>query len=81
MTLSPNEIASRILDVVNWSDFDGYGPLAEIDSAEFEVRTPDVVGSRIRVRNTDGSRHLQTITEWQPTSRIALQLCESPPLL
>jgi hypothetical protein len=71
---SPEEIAEQILDVSKWPTFQGYGPLPGIKSAEFEVRTQDVVGSRIRVTNLDGSSHTEEILEWQPGRRVVMQL-------
>jgi hypothetical protein len=70
----PEEIAGQILDVSKWPTFQGYGPLPGIKSAEFEVRTQDVVGSRIRVTNLDGSSHTEEILEWQPERRVVMQL-------
>jgi uncharacterized membrane protein len=81
LPLSPKEIGDQILNVANWTDFKGYGPLPGIEVAEFEVRTPEVVGSRIRVKNTDGSSHVEEIVEWQPNKIIRLYMSEfSPPL-
>jgi hypothetical protein len=81
LSFAPSEIAAQILDVSNWTDFRGYGPLPGIKSAEFESRTPEAVGSRIRVQNTDGSTHVEEITEWLPESRLALRMQEfSAPL-
>ena len=40
LPLTPDEIAEQILDITNWPDFQGYGPLPGIKTAEFEVRTP-----------------------------------------
>lgn len=81
LSLLPGEIAERILDLANWTDFRGYGPLPGIKAAEFEVRTPNIVGSRIHVTNTDGSRHVEEIVEWQPDHRLRLRMQEfSPPL-
>lgn len=74
LPVSPNEIAERILDVSNWTDFRGYGPLPGIRSAEFALRTPEVVGSRIQVCNTDGSSHFEEIVDWQPERRIQLNM-------
>jgi hypothetical protein len=74
LDLAPEEIARQILDVTKWSDFHGYGPIPGIKVAEFEVRTPDIVGSRIRVTNTDGSKHVEEIVEWQPDHRIQLHM-------
>lgn len=81
LPLSPEEIGDQILNVSNWTDFKGYGPLPGIEVAEFEVRTPEVVGSRIRVRNIDGSSHVEEIVEWQLDKIIRLYMSEfSPPL-
>jgi hypothetical protein len=78
---TPAEIAAQILDLTNWPDFPGYGPLPGIRAAEFELRTPDVVGSRIRVTNTDGSRHVEEIVEWRPDQRVRLKMHDfSPPV-
>lgn len=81
LALAPEEISEQILDVTKWLDFKGYGPLPGIKAAEFEVRTPEIVGSRIRVTNTDGSKHIEEITEWQPDKRIQLQMKEFSALL
>ena len=79
--LLPTDIAGRILDLANWTDFKGYAVLPGIKAAEYEVRTPGVVGSRIRVTNTDGSSHVEEIIEWQPDHSLRLQMKEfSPPL-
>lgn len=72
--LAPEEIAQQILDVTKWLDFKGYGPIPGISAAELEVRTPEIVGSRIRVTNTDGSKHVEEIVEWQPDCRLQLHM-------
>ncbi len=72
--LAHEDIARKILDVTKWTDFHGYGPLPGIKVAEFEVQTPGVVGSRIRVTNTDGSTHVEEIVEWQPDHRLRLHM-------
>ena len=77
----PEEIASQILDLSKWPEFNGYGPLPGIKQAEFETKTSEIVGSRIRVTNRDGSTHVEEIVEWQPTRRLRLHMHEfSPPL-
>ena len=76
LTLAPEDVARQILDLTKWPDFHGYGPMPGIKAAEFEIKTPDIVGSRIRVRNQDGSSHVEEIVEWQPTQRIRLRLKE-----
>lgn len=81
LALAPEHIARQILDLTKWHDFHGYGPIPGIKGAEFEVQTPGIVGSRIRVTNLDGSSHVEEIVEWQPDQRIRLQMKEfSPPL-
>ncbi len=81
LPLAPGDIASRILDVARWPDFAGSWPIPGIAAAEFEVRTPGVVGSRVRVTNTDGSSHVEEIVQWQPGESLRLQMKEfSPPL-
>lgn len=79
--LSADDIALQILDVANWPDFQGYAFLPGIQRAEFEVRTPQVVGSRIRVFNADRSSHVEEIVDWQPGRRLTLHMKEfSPPV-
>ena len=79
--LAPEDIARQILDLTKWPDFHGYGPIPGIKVAEFEVLMPEIVGSRIRVTNTDGSKHVEEIVEWQPAHRLRLHMKEfSAPL-
>jgi hypothetical protein len=79
--LAPEAIARQILDLTSWPDFNGYGPIPGIKSAEFEFQSPRIVGSRIRVTNRDGSCHIEEIAEWDPDHRIRLQMKEfSAPL-
>ena len=81
LPLAPEDIARQILDLTKWPDFHGYWPIPGIKVAEFDVQTPGIVNSRIRVRNLDGSSHVEAIAEWQPDHRIRLQMKEfSPPL-
>lgn len=77
----PEQIAEQILDIARWSSFQGYAVLPGISTAEFEIRTPEIVGSRIRVTSTDGSSHVEEIVEWEPDRRVRLNMREfSPPL-
>jgi hypothetical protein len=77
----PEQIARQILDISRWSSFQGYAVLPGIRTAEFEIRTPETVGSRIRIMNTDGSSHVEEIVEWEPDRRVRLNMREfSPPL-
>ena len=79
--MTPDEIAQQILDVTKWPDFQGYGPIPGIKTAEFEVRTANAVGSRLRVTNLDGSTHVEEIVVWRPDERLQLHMQNfSPPL-
>jgi hypothetical protein len=81
LPFSPQQIVDSILDLANWPKFEGYGPLPGIKTAEFEVRTPEIVGTRIRVTSTDGSRHVEEIVDWQPEERLQQRMSDfSPPL-
>jgi hypothetical protein len=71
-----DEIAQQILDLSNWSDFKGFGVLPGIRVAQFEVKTPEIVGSRIKVTNRDGSSHVEEIVEWRPDCRLTLHMTE-----
>jgi hypothetical protein len=74
-------VMQQNLDVNEWPGFAGYGPIPEIKEARFEVQTPEVVGSRIRVTNRDGSSHVEEIVLWQPPHRLKLVMSGfSPPL-
>lgn len=80
LPLAPQAIAAQILQLENWPKFAGFGPLPGIHSAEFEVQTPTVVGTRIRVQNRDGSSHVEEIVEWNPRERLLLRFGDfSPP--
>ena len=71
-----SEICTEILDTERWSEFEGYSILSGIKDAHFEVRTPEIVGSRIKVQNKDGSSHVEEIIEWDVANRIALRFQE-----
>lgn len=70
---SSSEIQKKIADVANWNSFSGYGVLPGIDAAAFEKRTPNLIGSQVRVRNTDGSEHVETILTWE-SETVVMQL-------
>ena len=81
LPLAPEDIARQILDLTKWPEFQGYWPIPGIKVAEFDVQTPGIIGSRIRVTNLDGSSHVEEIVEWQPDQRIRLHMKEfSTPL-
>jgi hypothetical protein len=81
LSIAPDVIAQHVLDVSKWPDFKGYAVLPGIKDAEFDVKTPGIVGSRIRVVTTDGSTHVEEIVGWQPDQRIEIHMKEfSAPL-
>lgn len=79
--LAPGEIVQRILNLTNWTDFKGFAFLPGIKAAEFEIKTPEIVGSRIKVTNTDGSHHVEEIVEWELDRRLTMRFKDlSPPV-
>jgi hypothetical protein len=78
---SAADIAANILNLAKWSDFKGYGVLPGIKSAVWEIKTPGIVGARIRVTNTDGSTHVEEIVAWEADHSVRLRMNEfSPPV-
>lgn len=78
---SASVITSTIADVDRWRDFKEYGFLPGIARAEYEVQTSNMIGSRIRVYNTDGSSHCEEIYAWVVGKRVAMKFCAfSPPV-
>jgi len=71
---SPQEIAALILDLDQWPNFEGWGPLPGIRRAAFEHRAERIVGSRIRCENTDNSAHTEHILVWDPARELRLRL-------
>lgn len=78
---SSQEICEEFLNLRRWPEFKGYSFLPGIKKAEFEVKTPAVVGSIIRVQNTDGSSHVEEIVVWDVDNQISMRFQDfSPPL-
>ncbi|MBP7693247.1 MAG: SRPBCC family protein [Anaerolineales bacterium] len=74
-------ICAGLADTSRWSEFSGNGILPGIQSAQYEQRTAAMVGSRIRVRNTDGSEHVEEIYAWVEGQAVGMRLQEfTPPL-
>lgn len=81
LAVAPTAIMAAIADVTRWRDFKGYGFLPGIARAEYEVRTSNMIGSRIHVQNTDGSSHCEEIYAWVAGQRVAMKFCDfSPPV-
>lgn len=78
---SPQELCAEFLDTDRWPEFEGYLFLPGVRMAEVVMRTPEIVGTRIRVQNTDGSSHVEEIIQWDVPGRIAVKFGEfQPPL-
>lgn len=74
-------ICAEIADVARWREFKGYGLLPGIADAVYEQRTETMIGSRVRVRNTDGSGHVEEFYAWEPTKQVAMKFDDfTPPL-
>ena len=67
-------ICTEIADMSRWSEFNGHGPVPGIANAEYETRTPSMVGSRIRVQNEDGSTHVEEILAWEAGEKVVMRL-------
>ena len=77
---TPDEILAGITDLARWAEFEGFGILPGIEEARWETRTEDMVGSRIAVRNTDGSSHVEEIRVWEPERVVMVLQDFVPPL-
>ena len=77
----PRELCVELLELERWPEFKGYAFLPGVESARFEIKTPQILGSRIQVRNTDGSSHVEEIIEWDVDNKVAIRFQEfDPPL-
>lgn len=79
VTAAPADVFAAILDLRNWPLFRGYGPLPGIVEATVPEGTPITVGTRIRVRNTDGSVHHERVVELDPGVRYRVTMELVPP--
>ncbi len=78
---SANVICAEIANLDRWPEFEGYAFLPGIQSATFEKQTEDMLGTRIRVLNKDGSTHVEEIYAWEVGQKVSMKLHEfSPPL-
>lgn len=78
---TPQAMCAAFLDLNRWPEFKGYALLPGIRAAHFQTRTPNLVGSRIQVHNTDGSSHLEEIIAWDEATGLAVKFHSfSPPV-
>lgn len=73
---SSEEICSILIDTDRWTEFTGYSIIPGIKSAHFEIKTPAITGSRIKVENSDGSSHIEEIIEWEIDSKATFKFHE-----
>lgn len=74
LPIPAEKIAEQMLDLAKWPEFEGCWPIPGIKQAEFEVRTPEIIGTRIRVTNLDGSSHAEEIVQWEPGRILQLRM-------
>lgn len=75
----PERVFAYIVDLSKWPLFTGYGPLPGIAEASVEGGTVGL-GSRIRVRNTDGSVHHEVVEVFEPGRRYVIRMELAPPV-
>src|SRR6185503_11093076 len=75
----PQEVLDFICDLSQWPLFRGYGPIPGIVEARLPEGERMAVGSRVRVRNTDGSVHHEVVTRLEPGRSFAVRMELSPP--
>jgi uncharacterized protein YndB with AHSA1/START domain len=76
---SPARVFACIVDLAQWPSFRGSGPVPGIAEATLEEGGSLRTGSRVRVRNTDGSVHHEMVTELVPGRRYAVRMEVAPP--
>lgn len=74
---TPDQAFAFVVDLTRWPLFRGYGPLPGIVEATCEG--PLALGSRVRVRNTDGSVHTEVVAGFEPGRRYAVRMELAPP--
>lgn len=76
---TPEETFAFIIDLTRWPLFRGHGPLPGIVEATAEGG-PVGQGTRIRVRNSDGSVHHEVVDTFEPGRRYAVHMELAPPV-
>jgi hypothetical protein len=76
---SPEETFDFVCDLSKWPLFRGYGPLPGIVEASLPAGEPVALGSRIRVRNTDGTVHHEVVIAFERGRRYAVRMELAPP--
>ena len=76
---SPARTFALICDVSRWSLFRGLGPIPGIAEASLPCDGPMGLGTRVRVRNTDGSIHHERVVRFDPGRLYEVHMELSPP--
>lgn len=76
---SPDETFAFICDLSKWPLFRGWGPLPGIEEASLPAGETVGLGSRIRVRNSDGSIHHEVVVAFEPGRRYDIRMELAPP--
>jgi hypothetical protein len=73
-SLSPDDAIREILDLDKWITFTGYGPIPGVARAESVASEGSIIGTKISVENTDGSKHIETITSYVPQQSLEMHI-------
>lgn len=76
---TPEQVFAFITDLANWTSFAGWGPLPGIAEAALPAGESMRLGARVAVRNTDGSRHHEVVTRFEPGRAYAVRMELTPP--
>ena len=76
---TPEETFALIRDLSRWPLFRGWGPLPGIREATLPDGGQVTLGSRIRVTNTDGSVHHETVVALEPARLYTVRMELSRP--
>jgi hypothetical protein len=70
----PGVTFAYMIDLQNWPSFEGWGPLPGIVRAELAPGEAMAAGARVRVTNTDGSVHHETVTAFLPDRHYRVRM-------
>ncbi len=72
--LKPDDIVNGLFNESNWTSFTGKGLVPGIQKVEIIRSGNEVTGTRFNVTNTDGSKHVETITSYDPGLTLIMKL-------
>ena len=71
---TPETFLEAIFDTANWTSFTGWGPIPGIKHANLTMPDHSKVGATIDVVNDDGSRHRETVIEFEAGKRLIMRM-------